>query len=317
MGASSEERGASTVLLTGATGFLGRRLLPRLLARGHTVRAVSRRPAHALSLPEHERLQTCRADVLDAASLRACLEGVDAAIYLVHSMEGGVEQAGEFIERDRRAALNFAEAAQDAGVSRILYVSGLKPTEYVSDHLSSRNDVEGYLGEYGVPVTVIRAGFIIGAGSAGFEMMKGITGKMGNTMTLSSDFRHRTQPAFAGDVVEALVACVDHPAQTRGQVFEVGSHEVVEYIDIVRAFCACAGKEVDFLEVPWVPHDVAAAYVASSSGLSYALIRALIEGLHVDLFVTNERLYQLFPELPRTSPHAAMQRAFEEDEAAR
>lgn len=299
------------IVLTGVTGFIGQRVLPRLLDAGHTVRAVTRRDPKRLKLPAHPRLEVVQGDALSARDLPRIVSGMDAALYLIHSMEGGVGDEVRFIERDRDAAHNFSAASRVAGLSQIVYLSGLEPDEEVSKHLRSRNDVEKYLARDGVPVTVIRAGFIIGPESAGFQMLRGIVSQM-RTMMISAELHHKTQPAFVDDVVEALVRCVEHPELTRGMCFEVGSRERVEYFDIIRDFCACMGREVSFLEVPWVPRAAAAAYIAASSGLPYALIAALAEGLNVDLFVTNERLYELFPDLPRTAPAEAMRRAWRE-----
>ena len=306
------------VLLTGATGFIGRRLLPRLLEGGVRVRAVSRRPRHQTGLPEHPDLEFVRGDVLEQEDLARMLEGCRAAYYLVHSMEGGVGGEEEFVERDRRAALNFSEAASEAELEHIIYVSGLEPDEEVSKHLRSRNDVEEYLRRDGVPVTVIRAGFIIGPGSAGFQMLRGLVGQM-DSMMMPEYMHCETQPAFIDDIVEALALCLEHPERSKGETFEVGSEEVVEYFDIIRDFCACAGRQVEFLEVPWAPVKLAATYISAVSGLSYALVVALAEGLKIDLYVTDERLYERFPSLERTSPAEAMRRAwrqFEQEERA-
>ena len=297
------------VLLTGVTGFIGQKLLPRLLEAGHKVRAVSRRARAQLNLPEHPNLEVFQGDALKEEDLEAMLDGVSAAFYLIHSMEGGVTEANAFIERDKQAALNFSKAAARAKLSQIIYVSGLKPEQEVSAHLRSRNDVEAYLGEHGVPVTVLRAGFIIGAGSAGFSMLRGLTNNM-TTMMIPTQMHHRTQPAYAEDVVEALATCLEHPEKARGKVFEVGSREIVEYFDIIQDFCACAGHAMTFLEVPWVPQKIAATYISMVSDLPYALVSALSEGLNIDLLVTDTSLYELFPHIPRTTPAEAMRRAF-------
>lgn len=299
------------VLLTGATGFIGRRLLERLLEAGHQVRAVSRRAPEKLDLPAHPNLELMRGDALQASDLDRMLEGMDAAYYLIHSMEGDVGEEDLFIDRDRQAALNFSSAARVAGLDQIIYLSGLEPDEEISRHLRSRNDVERYLATDGVPVTVLRAGFIIGPESAGFQMLRGIVSNM-DTMMISSELKHRTQPAFVHDVIEALAKSLEYPEKTRGECFEVGSKEVVSYFDIIRHFCQEAGREVRFLEVPWVPHKIVATYIAASSGLPYALITALAQGLNIDLLITNEALYERFPEIERTPPRVAMKRAWDE-----
>lgn len=311
MSAMSDGGSVRRVVLTGATGFIGRRLLARLLDAGHFVRAVSRRPRHELDLPEHERLEVVQGNALDPEDLPRILEDMEAAFYLIHSMEGGVGDERAFVERDKQAALNFSRAARDAGIEQIIYLSGLEPEVEISEHLRSRNDVEAYLGEHGVPVTVIRAGFIIGPGSAGFKMLRGITGQM-NVLMISEELHHKTQPACASDVIEALATCLEHPERSRGQLYEVGSAEVVEYFDIIREFCAAGGREIEFVEVPWVPHAVAATYIAAVSELPYALVAALAEGLAIDLLITNEALYETFPHIQRTAPARAMEMAWGE-----
>lgn len=308
---SNKNKTARKVLLTGATGFIGRRLLVRLLEAGHHVRAVSRRPASKLGLPDHPALEIVQGDALCASDLGRILEGMDAAFYLIHSMEGGVEDQDAFIDRDRQAALNFSNAADAAGLDQIIYLSGLKPDQEISKHLRSRNDVEEYLAADGVPVTILRAGFIIGPESAGFQMLRGIVSQM-KVMMISEELKHCTQPAFAQDVIEGLALCLEHPERTRGECFEVGSEQVVSYFDIIRDFCVCAGRDVTFLEVPWVPHALAATYIAASSGLPYALIAALAQGLNIDLLITNQGLYERFPELARTAPAEAMRQAWEQ-----
>ena len=160
-------------------------------------------------------------------------------------------------------------------------------------------------------MTVLRAGFIIGPESAGFQMLRGITGQM-TKMMITRDLHHSTQPAFVDDVVEALALLADHSDRVRGEVFEIGSEEVVEYFDIIRLFCEFGGREMTFLEVPWVPEWLAFAYISTVSELPYALVAALAKGLRIDLFVTNMALYEAFPSLKRTSPREAMELAWKE-----
>lgn len=299
------------VLLTGATGFIGRRLLDSLLTHGARVRAVSRRPPHKTGLPQDLHLEVVQGDVLNPADLDRLLAGVSVAYYLIHSMEGGVEQVGDFVEKDRDAALAFGRAAARAGCSRIVYLSGLEPSEFVSAHLKSRNDVEGYLACGGVPVTTLRAGFIIGPGSAGFQMLQGIVGQL-KTLMVNPDMYHKTQPAFIDDVVQALTLCLEQPAYTRGATFDLGAKEAVSYLDMIKAFCKHKGRPMRFIDVPWVPRELASAYICAVSDLPYALVMSLSEGLRTDLLATNRELYTLFPQLGCTSMDEAMRRSFEQ-----
>ncbi|MEM1347777.1 MAG: NAD(P)H-binding protein [Myxococcota bacterium] len=305
------EQDTETILLTGATGFIGCRLLEPLLKQGVRVRAVSRRPARSTGLKPQEGLEILQADVGVVADLARALEGVDRAYYMVHSMEGGPEAADAFVDKDRAAALEFSKAAKDAGVKQIIYLSGLEPPHFVSKHLQSRNDVEGYLGRHGVPVTTLRAGFIIGPKSAGFQMLGGLIGNL-TVMMVPAFMHNKTQPAWVDDVVDALIFCAENPELTAGRTFDLGSEEVIEYFDLVREYCVASGRTMEFIEVPWAPSDLAAAYTSVVSGLPYALVSALSHGLQVDLLVQNERLYELAPQLGRAEPMEAMRRAFRE-----
>lgn len=298
---------SETILLTGATGFIGRHLLPKLLDEGHTVRAVSRRPADKLGLAPHERLEAVRADLLDAASLEAAFEGVDAAFYLVHSMEGGVGQEDDFVARDKRAAQNFARAAERAGVEQIIYLSGLKPPGQASAHLASRREVERILSQCEVPLTVLRAGFIIGDGSAGCVMLDALTRTM-DTLMVVPDFHNVTQPAFVDDVIEALWCCLSHRDETAGQTFDVGSETPVTYRHLIATHAANAGRRLELVDVPWAPKWLGAAWISAISELPYSLIRALSDGLKTDLCVEDERLYDIC-QIPRTPPDEAIRRA--------
>lgn len=306
MSAKSVQR----VLLTGATGFIGRRLLASLMGMAQVqVRAVSRRPPQATGLVASSALEVVQGDALEVSALPALLEGIDVAYYLIHSMEGGIGQEDTFVEKDREAALAFGQAAKDAGVKRIIYLSGLEPEVFVSKHLQSRNDVEGYLARAGVPVTTLRAGFIIGPGSAGFLMLQGLVGQL-TTMMINPDLHHRTQPSYVDDVVDALALCLSHPEQTRGRTFDLGAREVVTYFELVQAFCDYKGRRVHFVQVPWVPVSFASVYVAAVSHLPYALVVSLAEGLKADVLIQDDRLYTLFPQLARTPMREAMRRSF-------
>jgi uncharacterized protein YbjT (DUF2867 family) len=301
--------GAGLVVLTGATGFIGRHVLPELLGRGHRVRAVSRRGLGA-GAPSDALFEEVRADLGDEASLGRVLEGARVALYLVHSMEGGVGERDAFARREREMALAFGRAAAKAKVAHIVYLGGLQSEEEEgrSDHLESRRAVEEALGAAGVPVTVLRAGFIIGSGSAAFEMLRALTDRM-RLMMIPPQLAHVTQPSCIEDVVAALVSCVESPERVAGQTLEVGMRERLSYFEIVRLYCEASGRMVEFLPVPWAPRTLSALYVSAVSGMSYTLVHALSEGMEVDLVLSSEALYEAFPELPRSTPREAMRRA--------
>lgn len=295
------------ILLTGATGFIGHHLLPLLLDAGHRVRATSRRPAHQLDIPAHDNLECVQLDLLDGRSLDGIFAGIDTAFYLIHSMGGGIGREKEFVERDKQAARNFAGRAARAGVSQIVYLSGLKPPGQASAHLESRREVERILSEGDVPLTVLRAGFIIGDGSAGCTMLDALTRTM-DTLMVVPEFHNRTQPAYVDDVVAAMMCCMEHRDQTCGRTFEVGSREQVTYLELIQLYADCAGRHLEFIDVPWMPRSLGAVWLSAISDLPYGLIQALSEGLVTDLPVEDESLYEIC-ELPRTSPEEAMRLA--------
>jgi uncharacterized protein YbjT (DUF2867 family) len=296
------------VVLTGATGFIGKHLLPVLLGRGHRVRAVSRRGLGSRR-PSCDLFEEVCADLGDEQALERVLSGARVAIYLVHSMEGGVDEREAFARREEQMALGFGRAAARQGVEHIIYLGGLQSEdEEVSEHLRSRAQVERALAKGEVSVTTLRAGFIIGPGSAAFEMLRALTDRM-RLMMIPPQLEHVTQPSCIEDVVDALVSCVEQPERVRGETLDVGMRERMSYFEIVELYRDVAGRDVQFLRVPWAPRQLSAVYVAAISGLSFTLVAALSEGMEVDLTLSDERLYELFPSLSRSTPREAMERS--------
>ena len=187
------------VLVTGATGYIGGRLVPELLRAGFDVRCLARSPAKLDGRPWSDDVEVVRGDVSDAASLAAAMAGVDAAYYLVHAM--GATSA--FAERDRRSAMVFRDAADDARLAQIVYLGGLGDDDTegaLSEHLSSRHDVGAVLADGPVPVTELRAAVIIGSGSASFEMLRHLTDVL-PAMITPRWVRTRCQPIAIRDVL--------------------------------------------------------------------------------------------------------------------
>src|SRR5918995_6179812 len=204
------------VLVTGATGYVGGRLVPLLLARGYRVRVLSRDRDRLEGRSWLDRVELVLGDVLDPATLPAALDGVDAAYYLVHSMASH----GNFGQRDLCAARNFAEAAADTGVARIIYLGGLgKPGTELSEHLRSRQETGAALREVGVPVTEFRASILVGSGSVSFEMIRSLTERL-PIMICPRWVYTRTQPIAIDDALNYLVAAPDTP-ESQGQIIEI------------------------------------------------------------------------------------------------
>ncbi|MFW6175333.1 MAG: NAD(P)H-binding protein, partial [Acidobacteriota bacterium] len=206
------------VLVTGATGYIGGRLAPRLLDRGYRVRCLVRSARKLSSRPwaGHPRLEVIEGDAGAPETLARALTGCSAAYYLVHSM---MAAGGGYAERDRDLARRFGRAAAGAGVGRLIYLGGLGETgEALSEHLSSRREVEEALGEGGVPVTVLRAAMIIGSGSASFEILRYLVERL-PVMVTPRWVSTPCQPIAVGDVLHYLVACLEEPA-TAGEVLD-------------------------------------------------------------------------------------------------
>ena len=213
----------ATVLVTGATGFIGRRLVPALLDAGHDVRAMTRRP-ETYDGPG----DAVGADVMDPDSLAPALDGADVAIYLVHSLDDP-----DFERKDAEAARNFSAAAAEAGLRQIVYMGGLGDDDQdLSAHLRSRREVEGLLGTDGVPVTVLRAAIVVGHGGISWEITRQLVKNL-PAMVVPRWVSTRTQPIALDDVVRYLAGVVDHP-DALGRVFEIGGTEQLTYLEMMQ-----------------------------------------------------------------------------------
>ena len=219
------------IAVTGATGFVGGRLMARLEAGGEEVRALSREPAHG----------QVRADVLDPASLAPALEGAQLAYYLVHA----IGDPGSFDETEAEGARNFARAAADAGVPRIVYLGGLAHGDDLSDHMRSRQEVGRLLGEAGVEVVELRASIVIGEGSFSWQLVRTLV-DTSPVLPLPDWIDARTQPIGVDDLVEYLVAARDVPPG----VYEIGGADVVSYRDLLAAYGDAVGRGTVQIGVP-------------------------------------------------------------------
>lgn len=235
------------VLVTGATGYVGGRLVPVLLAQGHTVRCIVRDPSRLQGRPWEGQADIVRGDVLDETSLAPALAGIDVAYYLVHSLGAG----HDFGDRDLRAARAFGAAAAAAGVGRIVYLGGLgDPSTALSAHLRSRQDTGAALGAAGVPVTEFRAAVIVGSGSISFEMVRYLTDRV-PVMICPSWVYTRIQPIGIDDVLAYLAAAVTTPASS-GQMIEIGGGDVLTYGRMMTEYARLRGLRRWLLPVPFL-----------------------------------------------------------------
>jgi len=265
-----------TVLVTGATGYVGGLLIAELLAEGHRVRALARRP-DAADLPRE--VDVAKGDVVSGEGLEDALDGVEVAYYLVHAMGRGNQD--DFAEKDRRGARNFGAAAQKAGVDRVIYLGGL---EGDSDHLRSREEVAEILRDH-VPTVHARAAMIIGAGSTSFIMLKSLVERL-PAMIAPKWIETRTQPIAIGDVVRALVGLAT--LEDAPEDVELGGADVVSYGEMMDRFAAIAGlRRRPRIPVPVLSPRLSSYWVGFVTPVETALARPLVQGLSAEMLVRN------------------------------
>ena len=267
----------STVLVTGATGFIGRRLVPALLDAGHDVRAMTRHPE------TYDGPGTAvGADVMDADSLRPALEGVDVAVYLVHSLDDP-----DFERKDAEAARNFSAAAAAAGVRQIVYMGGLgDDDQHLSAHLRSRREVEELLASDGVPVTVLRAAIVVGHGGISWEITRQLVKNL-PAMVVPRWVGTRTQPISIDDVVRYLAGVVDHP-DAIGRVFEIGGSEQLTYKEMLAIANDVAGsRPLPIVVVPMLTPRLSSYWLALVTDVDVTTGRNLIDSMSTEVVVTD------------------------------
>ena len=281
----------ATVLVTGATGYIGGRLLPRLLEAGHRVRCLVRDPSR-FDAGAWPGVEVAVGDALRPETLGEALAGVDAVHYLIHSMGGA---GGRFEHRDREAALALGSAVAAAGVGRIVYLGGLGRGR-LSPHLRSRQETGDALRASGVPVTEFRAGVIVGSGSSGFEMLRALTERL-PVMVAPRWVLTRCQPIGVRDVLRYLVECLEVP-ESAGRVIEIGGADVVTYLEMLRTFARLRGLRRRILVVPVLTPRLSRYWVTLVTPIPAAVARPLIEGLRTEVVVGDDAAERLFAFRP-------------------
>ncbi len=284
-----------TIFVAGATGYIGGRLVPRLLEAGYRVRALARSPGKLSTRPwaEHPRLDIVRGDVLDAESVRAALEGCTAAYYLVHSMNPDV---ADFAQTDRLAADTMADAAADAGVEQIIYLGGLgEEGPDLSHHLQSRREVGRRLRRGSVPVTILQAAMIIGSGSASFEILRYLVDRL-PVMVTPRWVDTPCQPIGVVNVLHYLIGCLECP-ETVGETFDIGQPEVLTYRELMRIYAEEAGLPRRLImPVPVLTPRLSSYWIHLVTPVSAALARPLAEGLANPVVCREDRIRGLIPQ---------------------
>ncbi|MFJ3551971.1 SDR family oxidoreductase [Streptomyces sp. NPDC090114] len=284
-------------LVTGATGYIGGRLVPELLDAGYRVRCPARSPDRLRDHPWAGRAEVVRGDVTDPASVAAALEGVDVAYYLVHALGSG----HDFEETDRRAARIFGTRAREAGVRRLVYLGGLTPAgvpaRELSPHLRSRAEVGRILLDSGVPTAVLRAAVVIGSGSVSFEMLRHLTERL-PVMVTPQWVHTRIQPVAVRDVLRALVGCAGMPEEVN-RAFDIGGPDVLTYREMMVRYAAVARlpRRV-IVPVPLLTPGLSSHWVGLVTPVPASVARPLTESLRHEVVCREHDIARYVPDPP-------------------
>jgi uncharacterized protein YbjT (DUF2867 family) len=294
-----------TVLLTGATGFVGSHLPRRLASAGYTVRCATRDPERAAR--EHPELEWVALDVNRSETLAPAMRGAHAAIYLVHAMSAGPG----YEERERVSARAFAEAAALAGLERIVYLGGVAPGGRASRHLSSRLMTGELLRAGTVPVFELRASMIIGSGSLSWQIVRDLAARL-PAMLLPRWLGSRTQPVAIDDVVAAIATALVLPLDAAG-VYDLPGPEVLTAKEILFRIAALRGTRPVALSVPVLSPQLSSYWLKFVTGADYHVARELVEGLSSDLLASERVFWERMPDHRLVSFDAAVRRALGEE----
>lgn len=283
------------IFVAGATGYIGGRLVPRLLEAGYQVRALARSPKKLSNRPwtNHPKLEIVRGDILDPSALKQALNGCCAAYYLVHSM---APQVADFSRTDRQAAQNMATLAGEAGLRQIIYLSGLgEAASDLSHHLQSRAEVGRVLRQGAVPVTILRAAMIIGSGSASFEILRYLVERL-PAMITPRWVDTPCQPIGIRNVLHYLLGCLDCPETIAG-TFDIGQPDIVTYRQLMEIFAEEAGLPRRLIiPVPCLTPRLSSYWIHLVTPVPAALARPLAEGLSTPVVCQETRIRDLLPQ---------------------
>lgn len=292
------------ILLTGANGYIGTRLLPRLVEEGHEIYALVRSRSR-IEIPEkfQSQLHVIEADLLDPSSLLKIPDDIDVAYYLVHSMS----YSQKFSELEAASAKNFVSRLENTKAKQIIYLSGLSNEDHLSRHLTSRKRVGEILKMGKVPVTILMAGIIIGSGSASFEIIRDLIEKL-PIMIAPKWLKQLTQPIAISDVLAYLTLVLGNPA-CFGQSFEIGGPDVMSYKDLLLNFAKMRGLKRKIFTVPVLTPRLSSYWLFFVTSTSFSLARFLVESLINNAVCKENRIQTLFPR-KLLSYDAALQLAF-------
>jgi len=294
------------ILVTGATGYIASRLIPRLLDSGYRVRALARDPLRLRPRTWFDRIDLIQADVTSPTSLAHVFDGVDTAYYLIHNMSRGHGYTS--LELD--AARNFAQAAERANLKHIIYLGGLAdPEQHIAPHMRSRIETGKVLRQGKVPVTEFRAGVIAGSGSISFEMIRFMT-ELFPIIPAPTWMENKSQPIAIQNVIDYLLAALTNTDGQNG-VFEIGGPEITTYKDLMLRYARACGLTRRFLLLPGIPVWFMAFSVDLVTPVPYPIAHALIGGLSADSVVKHSEALTVFPEVKLIDFDTATREALE------
>ena len=280
------------ILVTGPTGYVGGRLIPRLLEAGYPVRVLARDPARLQGRPWLPQVEVLQADVLQPETLGPALQGVSVAYFLIHGMQGGKVKA----ERDMNVARNFVQAASAANIERIIYLGELvDPTARLSPYLRSRHETGYILRQGRIPVTEFRAGMIIGSGSTLFEMVRYLSERE-PLLICPRWYFSKAQPIAIRNVLDYLVSALEQPEST-GQLLEIGGATRLTYADMLLEYAKVRELRRFLIPTPFYLPRLSAYWVHLVTPITYNTVLPLIEGLRADSIVHNDLATRLFPNI--------------------
>jgi len=301
---------AKLILVTGATGYVGGRLVPRLLESGYRVRVLVRDAQRLQGRPWLGQVEIAEGDVFKLETLSAAVRGVTAAYYLIHSMSGH----SDFDERDVTAARNFGNAAREAGVKQLIYLGGLgDPDADLSPHLRSRQQTGDTLRSCGVPVTEFRAAVIVGSGSVSFEMIRDLTERL-PVMICPRWVYTRTQPIAIRNVLDYLVMAseaAESGVLTGNQIIEIGGENVLTYGEMMHQYAEVRGLRRWLIPVPVLTPRLSSYWVHWMTPVPATIAEPLIEGLRNEVIVRDDSATELFPNIHPLNYREAVARALQ------
>ncbi|MDA7495109.1 NAD(P)H-binding protein [Nitrosopumilus sp.] len=283
------QKNAYDILVTGSSGFIGKKLLNKLTDYGFTVTAMSRS-----KYPDTQNVKRVQADAFDVNSLIAATEGIETAFYLLHSMEGSKKEWAEFATREKQQAENFLKAATDSGVKRIIYLGGLVNEGLeLSKHMKSRHDVGKILASGDIPVTELRASVIVGAEGGSYAMLRYLVERL-PLMVCPKWVKSQTQPIAVDNVVDYLIGSMKNH-ETSGKILEIGGPETMTYEQLMRLYSSILNRNLNVIQIPFLTPRLSSYWIDLVTPVKASLARPLVDSLVHDSIVKDDSAQKLIP----------------------